>query len=57
MKILTYLEVEIISYLFQDLILTYVPFYVLILNNWAIFITLWSSALILTNFLFGGESQ
>lgn len=53
--ILEYFEVEIISYLFAELITNNVPFYNYLLDIWGIFILFWVLSMALSNNLFGKE--
>jgi len=53
--ILNYFEIQIIDYLFADLINTYVPFYDYLLSIWGIFILFWVLAMALANNIFGKE--
>lgn len=52
-KVITYFKVEIIEYLFTDLIASYVPFYLITYNNAGLIILMWGGVLILMNWYFG----
>jgi len=54
-NIMEYFEVEIINYLFADLISIHMPFYNYIMEVWGIFILFWVLAMALSNNLFGKE--
>ena len=52
-KFINYFKIEIIDYLFKDLIASYVPFYLVTYNNAGIIILMWGAVLILMNWYFG----
>ena len=52
-KVVTYFKVQIIDYLVQDLIASYIPFYLVTYDNAGIIILSWGVVLILVNWYFG----
>jgi len=52
-KIITYFKLEVVDYLFQDLILSYIPFYGTTFDNAGIIILIWGVTLIIVNWYFG----
>ena len=56
-KVVTYFKVEIIDYLFTDLIASYVPFYLFTYDNAGLIILMWGAVLILVNWYFGKTEQ
>lgn len=56
-KVITYFKVQIIDYLFTDLIASYVPFYLVTYENAGILILSWGVVLILVNWYFGKTEQ
>lgn len=57
-KVITYFKVQIIDYLFTDLIASYVPSYLFTYDNAGIIILIWGVTLILVNWYFGkNESE
>lgn len=56
-KVVTYFKVQIIDYLFQDLIASYIPFYLTLYDNAGLVILIWGIVLILVNWYFGEKEQ
>lgn len=57
LKIIDYLQVELIDYLFQDLILSYIPFYNVVYENMGMIVLIWAGALVLTNWYLGKNEE
>ena len=56
-KVVTYFKIEIIDYLFEDLILSYIPFFAITYDNAGLIILIWGVTLILMNWYFGKTEQ
>jgi len=56
-KIVTYFKIEIVDYLFEDLILSYIPFFATTYDNAGIIILIWGVVLILMNWYFGKKGS
>ena len=56
-KVVTYFKVQVIDYLFQDLIVSYVPFYLTIYDNAGVSMLIWAVFLILINWYFGTKEE
>lgn len=56
-KVVTYFKIEIVDYLFEDLILSYIPFYLYTYTNAGIVILLWGGSAILFNWYFGKKEE
>lgn len=56
-KIVIYFKVQIVDYLFQDLIASYLPFYLITYDNAGLIILCWGIVLILINWYFGKTEQ
>ena len=56
-KILDYFQVQVIEYLFEDLIISYIPFHAIINSNGGLIILSWGITLILINWYFGKTEQ
>ncbi len=55
--IIQYFEIQFIGQIFGDLILNYVPFYYILLDNWAMLILVWVVLMSASNFMFGKETE
>lgn len=56
-KIVIYFKIQIIDYLFTDLIASYLPFYLITYDNAGLIILIWGIILILVNWYFGKTEQ
>lgn len=56
-NVVTYFKIQIIDYLFQDLIVSYIPFYSTTMDNAGLIVLIWGGAMILVNWYFGRKEQ
>jgi hypothetical protein len=53
--VIDWFNVEILNYLFESLIITYIPFYLTIMSSAGIIILLWGGGLVIANWFFGSD--
>jgi hypothetical protein len=53
--VIEWFNVEILNYLFESLIITYIPFYLTIMSSAGIIILLWGGGLVIANWFFGSD--
>ena len=56
-KIIEYMNIQVLNYLFADILETQLPFYAIILDNWWLVILIWAGGLVLSNWFFGKETR
>jgi len=56
-KVVVYFKIQIVDYLFQDLIVSYVPFYLITYDNAGLIMLIWGLSLILVNWYLGKTEQ
>jgi len=56
-KVIDYLRLEVIDYLFEDLIVSYIPFYQVTYTNAGLIILVWGGLLVLFNWYFGTKES
>lgn len=56
-KVIDYFKLEVIDYLFEDLIISYLPFYQVIMDNAGPIILIWGGSLVLFNWYFGTKAS
>ena len=54
-EILDWFNVQVLNALFEDLVISYIPFYLTLLENAGIVILLWGGVLIIANWYFGND--
>ena len=56
-KVIEYFKLEVVDYLFEDLIISYIPFYSITYDNAGLIILTWGGLLILFNWYFGTKES
>lgn len=57
LKVVSYFQIQVVEYLFEDLIASYIPFYSFTYDNAAYIILIWAVVLIMTNWFLGKTEQ